>query len=81
MGFVEYPVPDEIHFLCLLHNIGATSFDRSLSVEEISRWAAMEPENVRQNLDKLISGSYVSVSSGKYYITTSGIIKVLSMYS
>lgn len=81
MGFEEYPVPDEIHFLCLLHNIGATSCDRSLSLEQISRWAAMDAENVRENLEKLIRNSYVSVTGGKYYVTIEGIRKVLSMYS
>jgi len=85
MSVRGYPMPDEIYFLCLLHNVGATSTERSLTVEEISRWTMMEPEKVRENLEKLISNEYVSSSfSGgaeKYHVTINGIRKVLSMYS
>jgi len=78
-------MPDELYFLCMLHNIGATSSEKSLTLEEISRWTAMEPEKVRENLQKLIETNYVRVNfSGgieRYHITANGIRKVLSMYS
>ncbi len=78
-------IPDEVLFLCLLHNIGATAPEKSLSLEEISKWILMEREKVEQNLMKLIENEYiqsVSVSgSEKYYVTINGIRKVLSMYS
>ncbi|MCW4019653.1 MAG: hypothetical protein NWF14_00265 [Candidatus Bathyarchaeota archaeon] len=78
-------MPNEIYFLCLLHNVGATSSDNSLTLEEIARWTLMEPEKVRENLDKLIGSDYVSVNfkegAEKYHVTTNGIRKVLSTYS
>ncbi|MBS7634762.1 hypothetical protein KEJ34_04610 [Candidatus Bathyarchaeota archaeon] len=78
-------VPEEIYFLCMLHNIGATSPERSLTFEEIARWTMLEPSKVEQNLKTLMDGNYVAISmdSGtkKYFITVDGIRKVLSMYS
>jgi len=85
MSLEGYSIPDEIHFLCLLHNVGATNSDKSLTIEEISRWAAMEPEKVMKNLEKLIKNNYVCVNfhegTEKYHVTINGIRKVLSMYS
>jgi len=78
-------MPDELYFLCVLHNIGATSAERSLTLEEISRWSAMEPDKARLNIQKLVSTNYVQVNlSGgveRYHVTADGIRKVLSMYS
>jgi len=85
MGFSDQPLPEEFYFLCMLHNIGVTSSDKSLTLEEISRRLAMEPQKVRENLEKLIKNNYVDVNcSGdveRYHVTTNGIMKVLSMYS
>jgi len=85
MSFRGQPLPEELFFLCMLHNIGATSSDKSLSLEEISRRVAMEPQKVLENLEKLIKNSYVVVNCSddveKYHVTTKGIMKVLSMYS
>jgi len=85
MGFRGQPLPDEFYFLCMLHNIGATSSDKSLTLEEISRRIAMEPRKVMENLEKLIKDDYVNVNySGgikKYQVTVKGIMKVMSMYS
>ncbi len=78
-------VPEEIYFLCMLHNIGATSSERSLTFEEIVRWTMLEPSKVEQNLKTLMDGNYIAVSTDsgtkKYFITVDGIRKVLSMYS
>ena len=80
-----YNLPEDVSFLSLLHNIGATSPNRSLTVEEISRWAAMDYEKVMEKLSKLADEKYVKVhiSNGieKYYVTVNGIRKVLSIYS
>jgi len=69
----------------MLHNIGATSSEKSLTLEEISRRIAMEPQKVMENLEKLIRSNYVDVNRNdnieKYHVTTRGIVKVLSMYS
>jgi hypothetical protein len=78
-------LPDEIYFLCLLHNVGATSIDKSLTIDEICRWTVTEPQKVRDNLEKLISTDYVQrdLSGGaeRFHVTINGIRKVLSMYS
>mgnify|MGYP000061754361 CR=1 FL=1 len=80
-----YDLPDDVSFLSLLHNIGATSPNRSLTAEEISLWAVMDYEKVMEKLSKLAEGKYVKVhiSDGikKYYVTVDGIRKVLSIYS
>lgn len=85
MGLRGYSMPDEIYFLCLLHNVGATSSDRSLTLDEISRWTVMEPQRVRENLEKLINTDYIQKTfregSERYHVTINGIRKVLSMYS
>ena len=78
-------MPDDFSFLCALHNLGATSMDRSLTFEEIRKWTAMEPERVRLNIQKNVEANYIQVdpSSGaeRFYLTANGIRKVLSMYS
>jgi len=78
-------MPDELYFLCLLHNIGATTPEKSLTLEQISRWTVMKPEKAEENLRKLMGSNYVQTSfiSGvhRYFITIDGIRKVLSMYS
>jgi len=83
--FAPGSMPDELFFLCMLHNLGATTPERSLSLEEISRWTVIEPAKAEENLRKLIEDSYVQSSSisgtQKYFITINGIRKVLSMYS
>lgn len=85
MGVRDYSMPDEFRFLCLLHNVGATSSDKALTVEEISRWTVIEPEKVLENLEKLIKNEYIHVSlvedAKRYHVTINGIRKVLSMYS
>jgi len=83
--FVPGSMPDELYFLCMLHNLGATTPERSLSLEEISRWTVIEAAKAEQNLRKLIEDNYVQSNSisgiQKYFITVNGIRKVLSMYS
>jgi DNA-binding MarR family transcriptional regulator len=78
-------IPDETYFLCMLHNIGATMPERSLSIEEISVRTAMDPSKVEENLRKLIASNYIetNVVGGikRYHVTINGIRKVLSMYS
>jgi len=78
-------MPDEIFFLCMLHNIGAISPEKSLTIDEITRWTAMEPEKARLNIRKLIETNYIqaNINAGveRYHVTADGIRKVLSMYS
>ncbi|RLI10935.1 hypothetical protein DRO35_05855 [Candidatus Bathyarchaeota archaeon] len=78
-------LPDDIRFLMLLHNIGAISPERSLSIEEISRWTSTKHERVREKLLELTGKRYIDVlfsgDQEKYYVTVDGIRKVLSTYS
>ena len=78
-------LPDDIRFLMLLHNIGAISPERGLSIKEISRWTAIEQEMVRKKLSELTNRRYVDVflsgDQEKYYVTVEGMRKVLSTYS
>ncbi len=79
------PISDEVYFLCMLHNIGMTAPEKSLTIEEMSRLTAIEPSKVEENLNKLLKAKYVDVKTiygtKKYFITVDGIRKVLSMYS
>lgn len=77
--------PEDVKFLALLHNIGAISPERSLSIEEIVRWAGIGHCEVREKLLKLKSKRYIDIHVSndieKYYLTIDGIRKVLSIYS
>ncbi len=85
MGLRGYSMPEEIYFLCLLHNVGATSSERSLTLDEIARWTVMDTQNVKMQLEKLVNTDYVQRSfregSERFHVTINGIRKVLSMYS
>ena len=85
MGLRGYSMPEEIYFLCLLHNVGATSSERSLTLDEIARWTVMDAQNVKAQLEKLVNTDYVQRSfregSERFHVTINGIRKVLSMYS
>jgi predicted transcriptional regulator len=85
MSFRGIHMPEEISILCLLHNIGAINSDKSMTIEEISVWIAMESEKVKEYLEKLISNNYISMDvyegNRRYYVTKEGIRKVLTMYS
>ena len=78
-------VPEEIRLLCMLHNIGATTPDKSLSLPEIRDWTTMEISAVQPQLRNLMGSGYVESTNtegvDKYHVTLDGIRKVLSMYS
>jgi len=82
---VSQEVPEEFRLLCMLHNIGATKMERSLSVQEICAWTAMETSFVELHLQKLVELGYVqpiqAEGAGKYHLTPNGIRKVLTLYS
>jgi len=81
----ESSLPEEFRFLCMLHNIGATTSEHSLSVEEIAKWTSMEISVIRVHLKRLMEMGYIESTKAnemdKYYLTHSGIRKVLSLYS
>jgi len=77
---------EEFRFLCVLHNIGATTPERSLSIEEISKWiTTTEDSAIQIHLKRLVEMGYVEITKAgdtdKYHVTHSGIRKVLSLYS
>ncbi len=85
-GFSRGPtLPEEFRLLCMLHNIGATASERSLTLQQILEWTMMEASALRSCLQKLIELGYVQFIKvegvDKYHVTISGIRKVLSIYS
>ena len=84
-GSTSPEVPEEIRLLCMLHNIGATTPEKSLSLPEIRDWTTMEISAVQPQLRNLMGSGYVESTNtegvDKYHVTLDGIRKVLSMYS
>ena len=78
-------VPDEFRVLSMMHNIGAITAERSLSVDELAQWTGIDAMTVKTHLQKLREGGYVEFvqMSGieKYHVTRTGIMKVLTLYS
>ena len=76
---------DDLHLLCMLHNIGATEPNRSLDLHQISEWTKLEISQLHVLLRKLITLGYVQSlqmeETRKYHLTVNGIRKVLSLYS
>jgi DNA-binding IclR family transcriptional regulator len=85
-GFPGHPaLPEEFRLLCMLHNIGATTTERSMSIEEIAQWTELEAEMLRNHLQKLRELGYVEFveieGTQKYHLTPVGITKVMTLYS
>jgi DNA-binding IclR family transcriptional regulator len=85
-GLPGHPaLPEEFRLLCMLHNIGATSMERSMSIEEIVRWTELSTEMLRNHLQKLGELGYVEFvevsGTEKYHVTPVGITKVMTLYS
>jgi DNA-binding MarR family transcriptional regulator len=78
-------LPEEFRFLCMLHNIGAISAEKSLTMDEIAKWTTMEPKTVQEHLRKLGELGYVKTvkadGTDKYHVSVDGIRKVLTLYS
>jgi DNA-binding IclR family transcriptional regulator len=78
-------LPEEFQFLCMLHNVGATSVERALTVEEIAKWTATDASVIREHLQKLQELGYVlpekKDETERYRVSTIGIRKVLTLYS
>lgn len=78
-------IPEELRLLCMLHNIGATTPEKSLSPQEICDWTTMENSAVQSHLQNLMGLGYVGSTKmegvDKYHVTLDGIRKVLSTYS
>ncbi len=85
-SFSSFPeLPKELRLLRMLHNVGATASERSLSIQEICQWTEMESSTVQLQLQKLVEMGYVQFIKAdeidRYHVTLDGMRKVLSMYS
>ncbi len=85
-SFSAFPeLPEELRLLRMLHNVGATASERSLSIREICEWTEMESSTIQLHLQKLVEMGYVQFTTAdetdKYHVTLDGMRKVLSMYS
>jgi DNA-binding IclR family transcriptional regulator len=85
-GVPSHPaLPEEFRLLCMLHNVGATTSDKSMSIEEIAQWTELEAETLRNHLQKLLELGYVEFvevgGTQKYHLTPVGITKVMTLYS
>ncbi len=77
--------PNQLRLLIMLHNIGATEEKKALDLNQIAEWTRMETSELQGHIQKLIELGYAqhfcSDDTDKYYLTTDGIRKVLSLYS
>lgn len=77
--------PNQLRLLIMLHNIGATEEKKALTINQVSEWTRMEAPELQCHIQKLIELGYAqhfrSEDNDKYYLTTNGIRKVLSLYS
>lgn len=78
-------LPEEFRFLCMLHNVGAITADRSLTVDEIAKWTNKENQIITAHLSKLGELGYVQSvrrdEHDKFHVSVTGIRKVLTLYS
>lgn len=69
----------------MLHNIGAITLDKALTVDEIAKWTTMDVNTVQAHLGKLIDLGYIKIMKAngteKYHLSVDGIRKVLTFYS
>ncbi|UCC33977.1 MAG: hypothetical protein JSW53_02960 [Candidatus Bathyarchaeota archaeon] len=82
---VPFERTEEFRLLRMLHNIGATKPEKSLSIHEISEWTETEASEIDTELQKLAKQGFIQSieadGTTKYHVTLSGMRKVLSMYS
>jgi hypothetical protein len=69
----------------MLHNVGATTPERSLTIQEIAKWTDKEISIIRSYIRKLQELGYVKPipqdKIEKYHVSVMGIRKVLTLYS
>jgi DNA-binding MarR family transcriptional regulator len=69
----------------MLHNIGAITPEKALTVDEIAKWTSIDISTVQAHLDKLIELGYIKTmktdGTDKYHLSVDGIRKVLTFYS
>jgi len=82
---MPFELTEEFRLLRMLHNIGATKPEKSLSIQEISEWTGTELSHIETELQELLEKGFIQSMDAegvnKYHVTLSGMRKVLSMYS
>ena len=83
--FDSWGLPEDFMLLCMLSNLGVTSREKALSREEISERTSIEEDSVNRLISKLLDEGLVEPvkveSEEKFYVTTDGVRRVLSLYS
>ena len=82
----EYELPLSERLLITLHNLCATYGDMARKSDELVQILQTGTDEVNQNLNKLISEGYVAdftdnERNRKFYLTSTGIIRVSSLFS
>jgi hypothetical protein len=82
----EHDLPLSERLLISLHNLCATSGDMAKKSEELAQMLQTSIEEVDRNLDKHVSGGYVASfydneGNRRFYLTSTGIIRVCSLFS
>ena len=79
------PVPEEFKVLSMMNNVGAVAAEKSLTIEDLSMWTGLAEAALRDHLKKMTEQGYIVQiqvqGAERYYITKTGIIKVMTMYS
>lgn len=81
-----YNLPLSERILISLHNLCATSNQMAVMSDELARILQVDVNEVNQNLDRFISEGYISAyndneGNRRFYLTSTGIIRVCSLFS
>jgi len=82
----EYETSLSERLLISLHNLCATSGEMARKSEDLAQILQADIGTVNQNLDKHISDGYVAAyydneGNRRFYLTSTGIIRVCSLFS
>jgi len=86
MKLNEYEASLSERLLISLHNLCATSGEMARRSEDLAQILQADMNTVNQNLDKHVSDGYVAaycdhVGNRRFYLTSTGIIRVCSLFS
>lgn len=86
MKLSGYDLPLSERVLVSLHNLCATSGQMAVKSDEVARALQVDVNEVNQNLERYVSEGYVSAfqdneGNRRFYLTSTGIIRVCSLFS
>jgi DNA-binding MarR family transcriptional regulator len=86
LNLSEYDLPLSERLLINLHNLCATSGDMAKRSGELAQILQTSIDEVNQNMDKHVSDGYVATftdneGNRRFYLTSTGIIRVCSLFS